>query len=140
MEKILMFTVVLALLTVGCVAHRIVEVDIARIEIDSTNSNDRTLMLAVDSFHDVANQLGFVVKGPIQDPRSSGESFSASAPGEKISLDMMVDNKQINFISGVVGTKEDFIAAQKASTLFEQALDKRGVQYKAVTRKDLLGP
>ena len=69
------------------------------------------------------------------------KNIDISIPKNKLVVfESYIDDKKIIFISSVVGTKEDFVAVEKAAVLFEQALDKRGVQYKAVMRKDFLGP
>jgi hypothetical protein len=130
----------LSLFGSGCLMDRLVEVNVSRIEVVGSQTNQLTLALAELIFRDVANQLKFAVKGPIQDPRTPNElEFSARSrderPANNTILHLWANKNYINFGSSIYGTKEDFVAAQKAAIFFEQALDKQGIQYKVFTRQ-----
>jgi hypothetical protein len=139
------FIATLSLFASGCAMDRLVDVTTSRIEVASANSNGLTATNAVEVFRDVANKLGFIVKGPIQDPRTPNEfEFSACALDEKpandVHLSLMANDKHMSFISTIYGTPKDFVAAQQAASLFEQALDKRGIQYKTTARRSGIFP
>jgi hypothetical protein len=123
---------VLLLLAGGCVMDRTVELETARIEVESSTTNGLTPTLAVALFRDVANQLGFVVEGPIHTSSSEYE-YSANAPEKRPRnrtwMVMWIDDKRIRFENAIHGTPEDFIAAQDAAALFKRALEKRGIRY-----------
>ena len=53
---------------------------------------------------------------------------------------MTVDNKQIRFASSISGSAKDFAAAQRAASLFEEALDKHGIHYEVHTRIGRIPP
>ena len=120
---------------------RLVDVSTSRVEVGSPNSSGLTATNAVEVFHDVANQLGLIVKGPIQDSRTPDEfEFSAQDSANSIDLTLMANDKHISFLCSIYGTPKDFPPAQQAAALFEQALDKRNVHYKVVERKSGIIP
>jgi hypothetical protein len=137
-KKALVLAVVLPLLASGCAVDmfRTAAVNVARLEVASFQSNGLTSVLAGDLFRNVANQLGFIVKGPIKLSQFSNYSVEYTAdvpvaePKNNISLAMLIDEKQISFVANVYGTKEDFATATNAASLFQRELDKRGIQYK----------
>ena len=138
----LLLAVSLPLLADGCSSiptDRVVDVSTARIEAESPRSEGLPATLAVDLFRDVANRLGLVVDGPHGDPRTPTlVVYGAHATGEKatrrVFLTLMMDGKRISFLSRLYGTTEEFVAAQKAAKLFQEALDERNVKYTAATR------
>jgi len=144
MKRSLLLIVGLALAS-GCAMDRLVDVSTLRVEANSANTTGLTAANAVEVFGDVAGQLGFVVEGPAQDPRTPDEfEYTAHEPGKKPAnnthLSLMVIGKDISFISTIYGTPKDFPPAQQAAALFERALDKRAVHYKAVERKSGIFP
>jgi hypothetical protein len=143
--RLIIFAAALFLLVEGCATNmfRSAGVITPRIEVENQTSNGLTPNLAADLFRDVANQLGFIVKGPVKLGQSSNYSieYSADAPASesknRTSLAMLIDGKRITFVGNIYGSKEDFVAAQNAAALFEQALDKHGIQYKTYAAKNL---
>ena len=139
MKTALILAVLFSLLVCGCAfqsIQRLVEIDATRTEVDSPQSNGLTSTLATNLFHDVANQLGFAV-----DPVQAGHGFiqyTAHAPSvgptNQTYLTMMVTDKEINFVSDINGTAQDFTSAKNAAALFEQELDKRHIKYKVAER------
>ena len=134
----IIFAAALSLSVEGCAMDmfRSAGVITPRVEVEDQKPNGLTPNLAADLFRDIANQLGFIVKGPMKLGQSSNYwvEYSADAPmtgsKNKVNLAMLIDDKRITFVGNIYGSKEDFVAAQNAATLFEQALDKHGIQYK----------
>jgi hypothetical protein len=128
----------LSLFVSGCETYRSVILTTNRIEVESSVTNGITPALAVDLFLNVANQIGFVVGKPVNDPNSHEVDYYAREsnkyPTNTIySLSMRIESQQISFTSTIHGTKEDFSTAQKTAALFEQALDRQGIQYRVST-------
>ena len=146
MQTLRIFVLIaLSLLASSCVMDRQIEVSVSRIEVGVSNHNRLPPAVAESVFRDVADQLKFVVEGPVPDSQANWLVLSARPPEkypvDKPVLDLWIDDKNISFRSNIYGTKEDFVAAQKAAMLFEQALDKLGIQYKIYTRKTMFfGP
>ena len=126
------------LLAGGCAMDRYVEVRAAR----SVEQTGLTRTVAAEVFRQVAEQLGFEVEGPIQVSRNLFQ-YAAHPPGKRrenrTSLIMWGDD-QIRFESGVHGSEKDVRIARQAATLFEEALDKRGVHYEVRTGKMIIPP
>jgi hypothetical protein len=136
----LLLVAILPLLAGGCAnMSRTATVEVNRNEVVSPQSNVLTPALAGYLFRDVARQLGFVV-----DPVPVGQDlilYTAHAP-EKNSMNqpyltLWIDDKRVNFISNIYGTVQDFAAATNAAGLFQQELDRRGIQYSVFTGKRL---
>jgi len=124
---------------------RHIEVNVSRIEVGVSSNNRLPPAIAESVFRDVASQLKFVVEGPVKDSKANWLVFTARPPEkypvDKPALDLWIDDNVISFRSDIYGTKEDFIAAQETAILFEQALDRLGIQYKIYTNKTMfLGP
>ncbi|HVU28474.1 MAG TPA: hypothetical protein VHG71_12155 [Verrucomicrobiae bacterium] len=135
-----LLVVFLSFLATGCAdMSRSAFVETPRIEIISSQSNGLTSAVAGDLFRDVAKKLKFVVD-PVQDEHDF-ILYSAHAPEtnptNRTFLALWIDNKRVLFQSNIYGTLQDFAAATNASSLFQQELDKRGIQYKVSTRKKL---
>ena len=125
--------VALPLLVCGCAMYRTVEVEAVRVEVESSRPAGLTPSLATDLFQDVAKEVGYSVRGPIRVSDTMYEYVAdASGPKRRIQAQLVlwVEDKRIRFESGIFGTRKDFPTAQSAAALFEQALDKRSIQYK----------
>ena len=113
---------------------------------EAPNAKGLTKPVAVSLYRDAAKQLGFVVEGPHQDQRMWHVSYVARSPEwPKVSgpsLNLLIYNNNISFISTIYGTKKDLPAAQRVAAVVEQALDQRGVRYEVFTRAAVpfLGP
>jgi hypothetical protein len=139
-HKALLLVLILPLLVSGCAnMSRTATVEVNRNEVVSPQSNVLMPALAGDLFRDVAKQLGFVV-----DPVQAGQGsmlYTAHAPKTNSTnqpyLTLWIDDKQVNFISNIYGTLQDFAAATNAANLFQQELGKRGIQYNFFSGKRL---
>jgi hypothetical protein len=125
---------ILTLFVSGCETYRSVILTTNRVEVESSVTNGITPALAVGLFQNVANQIGFVVQNPFNNVNQNEIDYNAREPRKQLtnvidSVSMRIESKQITFTSTIYGTKKDFPIAQKTAALFEQALDRQGVQY-----------
>jgi hypothetical protein len=126
---------VLPLVLCGC--SSVVEVGVSRSCGVFASSNDLAAVTnAIAAFYSVADHYQFVVDGPVQ----SGHGFIDYSAGPRktnsLWVSMEIDNSQIRFVSQVLSS--DLLSAQNAAMLFEQGLDKHGIQYRATKRRDFL--
>ncbi len=138
-----MLATTLPLLAGGCAMDRLVEVTAARTEVVSAKPNGLTSAQAADLFRDVAKQLDLVVEGPIRSFRGEYD-YSALPRGaravNKTSLLMTVNGKRVRFACKIYGTAKELAGAQRAAALFEESLDKLGIQYTVSTRRAIIPP
>jgi hypothetical protein len=132
------------LLSAGC-AMDMYRTASVRIEMSPHQPIEQTSVLAGDLFSNVADQFGFIVKGPTKlgiyaTNYSILYTANAAKSGQKGAPDLsvLVDDKQIEFIASVYGSKENFAIATNAATLFEQECSKRQIQYKTFTGKAMI--
>ena len=123
---------------------RLVEVRTERLQVETTSSAELSPSSAVALFRDIARQLGFVVSGPIQGPRTVEVVYSARASGrrseDRTRIVIIIHDKRILFVARIYGSREDFSATQRASELYKQALDKQHIHYKVSIRKSMFIP
>ena len=149
MKAALITTAALVLLTAGCGTYRTgrwVVVETHRAQIVSPLAGDLSDALAIELFRNVAEKLVLPVKGPIQDPRTP-QMFEYVAetpavggvwPTNTIWLTLMANKGDVIFGSTIHGIKDDLGRAERAATLFTQALDQHGVRYRVRKGSDPL--
>ena len=114
------------MLTAGCATYRTgrwVTIETHRVEAVSSESGDLSDALAVDLFRNVADKLGFAVKGPIEDPRTPQTfEYAAEAPGpgpvDRIWLHLMANRHRIIFRREIYGTAGDFVSRRNRGDIF----------------------
>jgi len=133
MKKIILIAATCILLGGGCATNRTVELSVLRIEADHSPPNGITAATGLEIFRETAEQLGLVVKGPIDEDKD--RFFYVTMPGvnstNRLHLGMFVDATKIKFDTTVYGEAKDFPAALQAAKLFKQALDTRHIAYDA---------
>lgn len=136
---ILMLIFIIGSLAGGCVTGRVIEVNTFRISAEQPGSHGLTPVQALDIFHHVAKQLGYVVEGPIHVSATKFEyvaNVPENVPTEDVCLILWVENGYISFLSRTGGTPGNLAAAQRTTELFKQSLDKKGIQYRVTTRTE----
>jgi len=118
-------------LSSGCGTERVVEVN-ARVTIEATNEH-LTMDTALQIFRRVAEQLTLPVEGPIRFGEAKFE-YTARRPENPLHLLMIVDSGHVSFLSSTLNRSAQRGAANQAATLFQRALDEKGIPCKITER------